>query len=294
MQKPKLLKSKRQIIIVLIAFILSISIMGLCRSCSKKENTKTVAASEKSTVTTEKEENPKSDETMLFFTDYSKSINGFYTGKYSKTDNCVELNYKDSTVLIEENDVVPIPDGKVLASGVISQLGKSACGAACLYMLANNAKVMDNMFTTYDSLLTYAEQNGYNNQGSLYSDSGGMDCNVLMKLASDAYSMNLVNKYSENEAPSVTVKNIIDSGKQAIVLVKRNGGDLIAEYVGFPHFVLVTGYQETEKETLFFYADSYYFDDITEPASLKYVSAPLFNDTVSAKFDEPNAILCIE
>lgn len=228
----------------------------------------------------------------LFFVNSPDNICGFYSGKETTQNGSVEIDYKDTTVLLDEDETLPISDVKILPVGVISQQGKSACGAACLFMLADQIS-KNSEFENYSDLLEFAENNGYNNQGSLYSAYGGMDSETLCRLASDAFSINLVNKFDRYVLPSETIKKLLDNNKQAIVLVQSSNRTIV-ESGGFPHFILINGYEETTSGLVFFYADSNYYENDPVSGSLKYISSSVLDSSATSSFDEPNAILCIE
>ncbi len=243
----------------------------------------------------EDKDNKKEDRkniTSLFFVNSPDNISGFFSGKETAQNGFVEIDYKDRTILLDEDVTLPISNVKILPVGVISQQEQSACGAACLFMLANSIS-KNSAFENYTDLLEFAENNGYNNQGSLYSSTGGMDCEMLCRLASDAFSIKLVNKFDRHIPPSQTIKEVIDNNKQAIVLV-RSRNRTIVESGGFSHFILINGYEETTNGLVFFYADSNYYEDNCVSGSLKYISSSVLDISAASSFDEPNAILCIE
>lgn len=119
---------------------------------------------------------------------------------------------------------------------------------------------------------------------------GGISTTQMQRLAADVYGMTLENVYSVSEKPSDILKAIIDSGRQAIVLCKYKDGSIVT-YGSGGHFILVTGYAESEGKTTFLYADSYYSDEPSHGNSLMHVGEELLNKSVCAEFDEPNAIL---
>lgn len=226
------------------------------------------------------------------------AIDGLYTGRVSERyGGYFEIDYKDGAVLIGERSAVAVTSADVLPAGAISQFaegirGWSACGAACLYMLRSSlgAEGIAGSPQSYGALVGFAEKNGYADQGSLLEDGGGMSCTALERLAEDAYGITLENAYSEEEKPSDILKRLIDGGKQAITLCRHSGGS-ISSQSGAAHFILVTGYSETGGETVFFYANSYYESYPDHGNPLGHISSEILDSSVSADFDEPNAIL---
>lgn len=264
------------------------------RMNEKRTDEKTNSTSDIAVETMEKKTLPEredKDSMLLFVSDSQKRISGFFTGKYSEQNGYIELNYKDSIMMIENARTFPILSAEIVPVGNISQQGKSACGAACLYMLMQNQAETVFTFRTYDLLLKYAENNGFNNQGSLFSENGGMDSEKLQELAESAYGVELDNLYQNNIKPSETLTKLIDKGKQAIVLVQSKNGQILAEN-GLPHFILVTGYEKTEEELIFIVADSNYYEN--DNPTLKYINSDLIDKSAMCKFDEPNAILCLK
>ena len=169
------------------------------RMNEKRTDEKTNSTSDIAVETMEKKTLPEredKDSMLLFVSDSQKRISGFFTGKYSEQNGYIELNYKDSIMMIENARTFPILSAEIVPVGNISQQGKSACGAACLYMLMQNQAETVFTFRTYDLLLKYAENNGFNNQGSLFSENGGMDSEKLQELAESAYDVELDNTVS--------------------------------------------------------------------------------------------------
>ncbi len=237
----------------------------------------------------------------VIFESSDETIGGFYTGRKSKNHHgCIEIDYKDSYVLIDAKNARLIDSAMVLPVGVISQFtqslnGFSACGTACLYMLQRNYTYESEEFIpeNYESLMHFAEDRGYGDQGSLLSFGGGMTCNELQRLTKDVYGLNLQNAYNDLKLPSDILKTLVDSGKQAIVLVKYRN-DEITNYNGDPHFVLITGYVEVEGKLDFLYANSYYTANISHGNPLSHIDEDMLNQSISSYFDEPNSIMYIE
>jgi hypothetical protein len=234
--------------------------------------------------------------------DYSDgTIDGLYTGHLmpeTPYDKYIDIDYKNQNVLIPKEDAVPIDSAKVLPLGVISQItesdkGFSACGVACLFMMNEHSDKppKDSKYADYESLLNYAEINGYADQGSLLGQNGGMTAGQLQQLALDMYGTKLDNKYSDKKLPSEVLKSEIDNGKQAIVLCKQSRGK-IRENDGYDHFIVVTGYYISDNKIYFIYGDSYYDVNVKHGNPLKHISADLLDKSINADFNEPNAILC--
>lgn len=227
----------------------------------------------------------------------SGTIGGLYTGRRSnRFDGYIEIDYKDGCVFISENKALAVSSAKVLPVGVISQFndllyGYSACGPACLHMMMNSMtyEPLYPDLKDYNSLMYFAETKGYADQGPLTSENGGMSCKQLQQLARDVYGVDLKNAYSDHTVPSDTLKSLIDGGKQAIVLCRNNNGNISTE--GAAHFILVTGYNETDGEIEFLYANSFYNVYVSHGNPLMHISGELLDRSVSADFDEPNTIL---
>jgi hypothetical protein len=229
--------------------------------------------------------------------DYSDgTLDGLYTGRPSDIyDGYVQLDYKDGEVLVESCYAMPISGAKILPAGVFSQItsqgvGYSGCAVACLYLMlkSENLNSVDSD-TSYESLLSLAENNGYADQGSLLSLGGGMTFESMQAFCNDVFGRDLINAYSQSENPSDTVKKIIDSGKQATVLVKHSNGKIIADGE-LSHFIVITGYTESNGETYFIYANTYYTSNTTHGNPLLHISSEQLNETVNSDFSESKAI----
>lgn len=238
---------------------------------------------------------PDENETVLF--DYADgNIGGLYTGRYSKIyQGYIEIDYREDYVLVNEGYSCVIDCTNIIKLGVISQLnsmgvGYSACGVACVYMLANSKNIGSDEFFNYDKLLDYSEENGYGDQGTLLDTGGGMSAESIQKLAKNAYGIELSNAYDSNQKPSDIIKQLVDNGHQCIVLVKQQDGQIITQN-GVSHFVLITGYIQSGDAIYFVYGNSYYTDSILSGHTLMLVRDELLNSSVSAHHDEPNAIL---
>lgn len=189
---------------------------------------------------------PDENEMVLF--DYADgNIGGLYTGRYSKIyQGYIEIDYREDYVLVNEGYSCVIDCTNIIKLGVISQLnsmgvGYSACGVACVYMLANSKNIGSDEFFNYDKLLDYSEENGYGDQGTLLDTGGGMSAESIQKLAKNAYGIELSNAYDSDQKPSDIIKQLVDNGHQCIVLVKQQDGQIITQN-GVSHFVLITGY----------------------------------------------------
>lgn len=238
---------------------------------------------------------PDENETVLF--DYADgNIGGLYTGRYSKIyQGYIEIDYREDYVLVNEGYSCVIDCTNIIKLGVISQLnsmgvGYSACGVACVYMLANSKNIGSDEFFNYDKLLDYSEENGYGDQGTLLDTGGGMSAESIQKLAKNAYGIELSNAYDSDQKPSDIIKQLVDNGHQCIVLVKQQDGQIITQN-GVSHFVLITGYIQSGDAIYFVYGNSYYTDSILSGHTLMLVRDELLNSSVSAHHDEPNAIL---
>jgi len=238
---------------------------------------------------------PDENETVLF--DYADgNIGGLYTGRYSKIyQGYIEIDYREDYVLVNEGYSCVIDCTNIIKLGVISQLnsmgvGYSACGVACVYMLANSKNIGSDEFFNYDRLLDYSEENGYGDQGTLLDTGGGMSAESIQKLAKNAYGIELSNAYDSDQKPSDIIKQLVDNGHQCIVLVKQQDGQIITQN-GVSHFVLITGYIQSGDAIYFVYGNSYYTDSILSGHTLMLVRDELLNSSVSAHHDEPNAIL---
>lgn len=235
------------------------------------------------------------------FMDYTDgTIDGLYTGRVSKEyTGYIEIDYKDSYVLVDSDNALAVDTARVLPVGVISQItdsydGYSACGAACLHMLTRDLsyELTDPTLENYEELMKFAELNGYNDQGSLMSEDGGMSCYDLQRLAKDIYGLELRNAYGDAEKPSDTLRSLIDSGKQAIALCRHWNGN-ISEDRGMAHFILITGYVETDGKLEFLYANSFYTEYISHGNPIMHVDAESLDRSITSEFDEPNAILYV-
>lgn len=225
----------------------------------------------------------------------SGTTSGFYTGTVSDAySNCIVIDINGGTAFVYSYDAIKISDSKVLGLSVISQYtsiggGSSGCGAACLSIMMQSAGY-DNY--DYEPLLDYAENNGYADQGSLHTSSGGMTISSLASLAYDYAGITLTNVYSDAEDVQQTLKSLIDDGKQALVLVAYDSDSgIISSGASNGHFIVVTGYYTTNGSTQFVYGDTLTSESAI---SLKKVDGELLASSISSYFDEPNTIAYIE
>lgn len=228
------------------------------------------------------------------------TVGGLYTGKVSeKYPDHIEIDYNDVTALVDSREAMPVGGAKVLPVGVISQItasgvGYSGCGPACLHMMIRNISSYETAnIPDYETLLYYAEDNGYADQGSLLPWGGGMSFDMLAVLAKEVYGFEMVNAYDNSRKPSEIVKELIDSGKQAIVLVKHENGKIV-DAGDLSHFILVTGYMEIDGDLHFIYANSYYTENVDHGNPLMHVSADWLDISAGAQFAEPNSIIYIK
>lgn len=237
----------------------------------------------------------------VYFDYPDASVSGLYTGRVSaEYPDYVEIDYMDGTALVDSDCAMPIGGAKVLPVGAISQItgegtGYSACAVACLHMILRNSSGSFSQanIPDYETLLDYAETNGFADQGSLLTLGGGMTFDSLAALAKDVYSIEMVNAYDPARSVSDVVKEVIDGGKQAIVLVKHQDGKVVADGEN-SHFILVTGYVESENSISFIYANPYYTEGIGTGASLKHISEQLLNTSAGGLFPEPNTVAYAE
>ncbi|MCD7742662.1 MAG: C39 family peptidase [Ruminococcus sp.] len=219
------------------------------------------------------------------------TLSGLFTGQVSSSQSgMIELDYNSDSVLINSSSALSVSNSVVLPISGVSQFldsgdGGSGCGAAALTMLLDDT---DN----YSTLLSFAESNGYADQGSLNSYSGGMTYTSVAQLASDYYGVELVNVYNDSEAPSETLKKLIDDGHLAMVLVKVSSDAVISSSGVASHFIVVNGYIEENDELQFIYADSY--NTNTGAVPLSHISSTTLDAAVSTTFDEPNTICYAE
>lgn len=242
---------------------------------------------------------PETEETLFDYPD--GTVSGLYTGRVSdKYPDYIEIDYNDVTALVYSEDALPISGAKVLPAGVISQItssgvGYSGCGPACLHMMLRNISLYETEanIPDYETLLYYAEDCGYADQGSLLTWDGGMSFDMLAALAKEVYGLEMVNAYDYSRKPSEVIKELIDSGKQAIVLVKHENGEIV-DAGDLSHFILVTGYTEIDGNLHFIYANSYYTEDVDHGNPLLHVSADWLDISAGAQFSEPNSIIYIK
>jgi hypothetical protein len=227
-------------------------------------------------------------------------LQGMYTGHESADySGYIQLDYKDGAAIVKEEYATEVDNAKALPIGIISQItenqtGYSGCGAACLHMMLKNTSYdTSSELTDYETLLNYAENNGFADMGSLLSSTGGMSAYSLMDLAKSAFGFEMLNAYDTNVRPSDTLKAIIDGGRQAIVLVKHNNGSIVTSS-DIAHFIVVTGYISDGDKISFVYANSYYSYNSTHGNPLNEVDSDLLDTSASAQFEEPNAILYIK
>lgn len=100
----------------------------------------------------------------------------------------------------------------------------------------------------------------------------------MQSFAKDFYGSKLVNAYSEDAAE--VLKNIIDNGSQAIVLVKVDMNGNITSSGGISHFIVVTGYIESEDGVIFIYANSYTHLQTAIP--LKHISREMLESSINS------------
>lgn len=226
---------------------------------------------------------------------------GLYTGRDYPLDSSFKaIDYRDRTALVPSGSLMEMSQAKIMPVGMISQItenyvGYSGCGPACLHMMEKYSGIRPKVagISTYDQLLDHAELYGYADQGSLYDLGGGMTSDALRRFAHDVYGAELVNGYDTSRKPTDILKDLIDSGKQAIVLINQENGQMV-DSSDKSHFVLFTGYVEDEGKLQFIYANSYAEANITFGYPLSMVDAELVNISAGGKFDEPNAILYLK
>lgn len=211
-------------------------------------------------------------------------IDGLFTGRPSEQyDDMIQLNTAEGEVLVWSYSAIEIANAKVLPLGAASQFtksgrGESACAAASLSMVLGNGG------GSYEQLLNSAE--AYADQGPLDSANGGMTFEAMQSFAKDFYGAKLVNAYSENATE--VLKNIIDNGSQAIVLIKLDLNGNITSVGDVSHFIVVTGYIESEDGVSFIYANSYTHSQTAIP--LKHISGEMLESSINSDFDESKAI----
>ena len=228
------------------------------------------------------------------------TLSGLFTGRECADSNYREIDYRDRKALVPAKSVTEMSGSVILPVGVIAQvtdgIGYSACAPACLYMMHKTAGLQPKNVSaaSYDGLLRLAEEYGYADQGSLYSLGGGMTADALIRFAKDMYGADLVNMYSNDKKPADVIKEIIDSGKQAIVLVHQEHGEVV-DSGDKAHFVLFTGYTETDGAIEFIFANSYEEVNYNLGLPLQKASSELVNISAGSQFEgEPNAILCLK
>lgn len=219
------------------------------------------------------------------------TLSGLYTGRVSDSySTMIEIDYLGGNVLVNSTNALKLETSAAMALVGVSQFayntsGGSACPVACLAMLADDS-------SSFSSLYSYAESGGYADQGSLSSSSGGMTYDAVKSLAADYYGLSLVNAYIESEAPSETIKSLLDSGYNVLALVMTDSSaNITASQGAASHFIVINGYSENEGNIEFFYANSYVSG--TDSVSLSHISSDIIDSTVSASFDEPNTIAYI-
>lgn len=214
------------------------------------------------------------------------TVYGLYTGRKNEAiAETTEIDYQGTKAVVYSENLIKIESAKVLPLGAISQHtawggGESGCGAACLAMVLGE---------DYETLLNVGES--FADQGSLNGSSGGMTFSGMQALCKAHSGRELVNAYSPGEAPSDTVKRLIDSGSYAIVLVRMTN-DYISEFGLVSHFIVINGYIEQDGELDFIYANSYLYDYGGIP--LGHIDSDVIDRAVNADFDEPRTIAYVE
>lgn len=244
------------------------------------------------------------EDSRLPVTDYPDVYaQGLYSGRdYPFDERFKQIDYLDRKALVPADSLMIISNAKIMPASMISQvtsnlIGYSGCGPACLHMMERYTGILPKVagITSYEQLLDYAQSYGYGDQGSLYLPQGGMTCESLMRFARDVYGIELANFYGyESHLPSDLIKALIDDGRQAIVLIHQSEGEIV-DHSDIAHFVLFTGYTESNGEIEFIYANSYTESDITFGYPLKSVPANIVDASVSNPFEnQNNAILYIK
>ncbi len=229
---------------------------------------------------------------------YSK---GYYTGRpYKENSNYIAIDYRDGTALVPAENAKADTSAVILPVGMISQVtdgyvGYAGSAPACLHMMQLNTGInplMDEL-KDYAQLLAYAEDHGYSDQGSLYLYGGGMTASQVITFASDIYGFQMKNVYDETKKPSEVIRDLLDGGRQAMVLVRFENGDLAANG-STEQYVLFTGYTEKNGYLELIYANAYREDRVELGYPLKSVDAETIDSCAGGKFRDTNAILCIE
>ena len=162
--------------------------------------------------------------------------------------------------------------------------GQASCGPTAVAILADWEKGAG---WNKDDLIRYSEQNYLNDQGSLRAG-GGMTAPKLLKLIS-GYSggtLSASNIYGSGDNTQV-LKNLIDSGKRAIIVCQYTSY-VVTHYSSGTHFIVICGYETIDGVLYFYYADPYY---AAGGRSLLRVAASTLSASMSMVAREPRCIV---
>lgn len=225
---------------------------------------------------------------------------GYYTGRPYKEDSTyIEIDYRDGKALVPAENAKADSSAVIMPVGMVCQVtegyvGYSGSAPACLHMMQRQTGITPFMpeLSDYSQLLSYAQDHGYSDQGSLYLYGGGMTADAVVNFAQDIYSVKLENVYDETKKPSETVKPLLEKGIQVMALTRFENGD-IAEKGSTEHYILLTGYTEKNGYPEFIYANAYRDSNVELGYPLKAADADTLDACATGTFRDKPALLCI-
>ncbi len=228
---------------------------------------------------------------------YTLTEEGYYTGLADKEHKgYLRIDYMFETRMVKESAAKRVNNAVALATSVIGQeggeiYGSSACGPTSAAVLVRYDR---GIVWNKDDLIRYTEKNGLADQGSMMGEvgEGGMSAPMVMKLIVDYSGGEIVstNVYSDSEKPSVTLKDLIDSGRHSILSVRYAWGIVHHPY-SIIHFVEPCAYVVENGKLYFFYGDTAFANG---PKGLKKVSAEELDESVSTVNSEPKCIIVLD
>lgn len=203
----------------------------------------------------------------------------------------IVIDFMYSTCLVSDVHAVVKQNSKMLGTAAVGQMGgkiwgQASCGPTAVAILATwQAGTPWNK----DELILYAEKNSLNDQGSLRK-AGGMTAPMMLKLIS-GYSggkLTALNIYGTGSTADV-LKAQIDKGNRSIIVCQYTS-KVVTHYNSGTHFVVVCGYEYSDGELYFYYADPYYSNG---GRSLLMVKASTLAASMDMVKREPRCIIVL-
>lgn len=225
---------------------------------------------------------------------YRANKGDMFTGVPDKDNpDYIRVDYMYDTKLVHKDKVTENSKAVVLHTAAVGQRGGSvdgfsACGPTAAAILVDWEK---NEKTDKDALIRYAEQHGFDNQGKLSSQNGGMTADKVVELINSYYKGLYTAKNVYNDLPAAKLTELIDNGHRAMISVKYTGQIVENNPSALVHFVVVCGYEDRDDGRYFYYADPFYANG---GRSLFVVSSKLIENSMKSITNEPATMIVVE